>query len=59
MRKNHPPHDKRINISSFPVEYYSDPDHPEVHKTVDLNQKLVFVNTCGDYDGLVMLIRDV
>ena len=54
-RKNHPPHNGKINIESFAVEYYSDPDHPEIYKIVNLDLKTVFVNVCGDYDGIVKL----
>lgn len=56
MRKNHPPHDKRININNFAVEYYSDRHHPEVYKMVDLDRKTIYVNTYGDYNGLVTLV---
>lgn len=53
-RKNHP-RSNRINIDSFPIEYYYDPDHPEVCKIVDLVRKIVYINVCGDYDGIVKL----
>lgn len=56
MRKNHPPR-RRINISHFPVQYYSDPDHPEILKIVDMDQKTIFVNEYGDYDGIVKLVQ--
>lgn len=59
MRKNHPSHGRKVQIDSFPVQYYSDPDHPEVYKMVDMDRKTVFVNTYGDYDGIVLVIRDV
>lgn len=50
-RKNN----RRISIADFETIYYSDPDHPEVYKIVNLDLKTVFINVYGDYDGIVKL----
>ena len=47
----------RIILDSFPTIYYSDPDHPEILKIVDMDQKTIFVNVYGDYDGIVKLVQ--
>lgn len=47
----------RINIDTFDTQYYSDPDHPEVYKIVDMDQKTVFINAYGDYDGIIKLVN--
>lgn len=54
-RKNRPGNSRRINLESFTTVYYSDPDHPEVLKIVDVDQKTIFINVYGDYDGIVKL----
>ena len=47
----------RIILDSFPTIYYSDPDHPEILKIVDMDQKAIFVIVYGDYDGIVKLVQ--
>ena len=47
----------RIILDSFPTIYYSDPDHPEILKIVDMDQKTIFINVYGDYDGIVKLVQ--
>ena len=47
----------RINIDTFDTRYYSDPDHPEIYKIVDMDQKTVFINAFGDYDGIIKLVQ--
>lgn len=47
----------RIILDSFPTLYYSDPDHPEILKIVDMDQKTIFINVYGDYDGIVKLVQ--
>ena len=47
----------RIILDSFPTIYYSDPDHPEILKIIDMDQKTIFVNEYGDYDGIVKLVQ--
>ena len=46
----------RIILDSFPTLYYSDPDHPEILKIVDMNKKTIFINKCGNVRGLIKLV---
>ena len=57
--KNHIlPHGHSININNYRIIRYSDPTQPEVSKLVDTRHKRVYINLCGNCDGVVQVVDD-